>query len=77
MAGGVKINVIPSEAHAFINFRIHPAQPIRDVIQHCKDVVDDDRVKFKIIESFLPSRVSDYSADAKPFQIVVNSALEV
>jgi acetylornithine deacetylase/succinyl-diaminopimelate desuccinylase-like protein len=24
--GGVKVNVVPSEASAFVNYRIHPAQ---------------------------------------------------
>jgi len=75
--GGVKVNVVPSEARAFINYRIHPAQTIDDVIENCRDAIDDDRVTVRVVESFVPSRVTDYSSDAVPFQIVVNSALEV
>ena len=75
--GGVKLNVVPSEARAFINYRIHPAQTIDSVIDYLRDVIDDDRVSIKVIESFLPSKITDYSTDAMPFQVVVNSALEV
>ena len=75
--GGVKINVVPSDARAFINFRIHPAQTLDEVVEHVRDVIDDDRVSVAIVESFLPSRVTDYSSGAINFQIVVNSALEV
>ena len=74
---GVKVNVIPSEAKAFINYRVHPAQSIDDVIKEARDVIDDDRVSVEVVESFVPSVVTDYSLDAIPFQIIVNSALEV
>ena len=58
-------------------YRIHPAQTIDDVIKEARDVIDDDRVSIKIVESFKPSKVTDYSTEAVPFQVVVNSALEV
>lgn len=75
--GGVKINVVPNEAKAYINHRVHPSDTIDDVIRYNKEVIDDDRVNIKLIEAFVPSRISDYSNDALPFQILVNSAMEV
>ncbi len=69
--------MIPSEAKAFINYRVHPAQTIDDVIKEARDVIGDDRVSVEVVESFVPSVVTDYSLEAIPFQIVVNSALEV
>ena len=75
--GGVKVNVVPSEARAFINYRIHPAQTIDSVVEYLRDVIDDDRVVIKVVESFVPSKITGYANDAMPFQVVVNSALEV
>lgn len=62
---------------AFINHRIHPSETPSDIFQHDIDTIDDDRVVVEMLESFPPSIVADYSNDAVPFRIVVNSALEV
>ncbi|XP_037571775.1 N-fatty-acyl-amino acid synthase/hydrolase PM20D1 [Dermacentor silvarum] len=33
IAGGVKDNVVPSEAHAYINHRVHPSQSVAEVVE--------------------------------------------
>ena len=68
---------MPSEARAYINYRIHPAHNIDSVIKYMRDAVNDERISIKVVESFAPSKVTDYSADAMPFQVLINSALEV
>lgn len=40
---GVKTNVVPGEASAIINHRVHPADDIDSVVQHLKKVINDDR----------------------------------
>ncbi|TRY64118.1 hypothetical protein TCAL_00447 [Tigriopus californicus] len=72
---GVKENVVPSQAHAVVNHRIHPSDNLEDVLE--LDRENADRVKVTLRDSFPPSEVSSYSNDVIPFQIVVNSALEV
>lgn len=62
MNGGVKDNVIPSEARAMINFRILPGDSARSVVEHVKRVVDDDHISVRIHESWEPSPVSDPEA---------------
>ena len=45
----VKQNVIPTTARAIIDHRIHPAHSIAGVIEHLTKVINDDRVKIKIL----------------------------
>ncbi len=44
---GVKDNIIPLSAKATLNFRIITGSSIQDVINHIKNVIDDDRIKIK------------------------------
>ncbi|MCG8684554.1 MAG: M20/M25/M40 family metallo-hydrolase, partial [Desulfobacterales bacterium] len=45
MTGGVKENVLPSKAHALVNFRILPGDTVSDVVTHAKNVIDDPNVQ--------------------------------
>ena len=74
---GLKENIVPGEATAVINHRIHTADNIETVLQHDKDVIDDDRVNVTIRRYFNPPKISPYSSDSKPFQVIANSALDV
>jgi carboxypeptidase PM20D1 len=42
--GGVKDNVLPPEARATINFRLHPRDTIAGVIEHVRKAIDDPKV---------------------------------
>ncbi|MGX1805103.1 M20/M25/M40 family metallo-hydrolase [Nocardia sp. NPDC055321] len=42
--GGVKPNVLPQQAEAFVNFRILPGDSVADVLAHCRKVIDDPEV---------------------------------
>jgi carboxypeptidase PM20D1 len=44
IAGGVKDNVLPPEAHATINFRLHSRDSIASAIEHVRKAVDDPKV---------------------------------
>jgi carboxypeptidase PM20D1 len=57
---GTKDNVLPSSATAAINFRILPGDSVEKVVEHVRDVVDDDRVQIRIGGRFSaePSNVS-------------------
>ena len=74
---GLKENIIPGEASAVINHRIHPGDTIEDVLQHNKETIDDSRVNITIRRYFDPPKVSPYSSDSLPFQVIANSALDV
>lgn len=44
IAGGVKENVLPPEARAAVNLRIHPRDDVQGVIEHVKASIGDARV---------------------------------
>ena len=44
-SGSEKANVLPIEATAIVNFRLHPRDSEDDVLAHTRRVVDDDRIE--------------------------------
>ncbi|MCF8471039.1 MAG: M20 family peptidase [Parvibaculum sp.] len=44
VSGGVKENVLPPEAHAVVNFRIHPRDTAAGVSEHVRATIDDPEV---------------------------------
>lgn len=44
ISGGVKDNVLPPQASATINFRLHPRDTIESVIAHVRKAIDDPKV---------------------------------
>jgi carboxypeptidase PM20D1 len=42
--GGVKDNVLPSTAHAVVNFRVLPGESIATVLAYVQKIIADDRV---------------------------------
>ncbi|CAN9516000.1 unnamed protein product [Ophioblennius macclurei] len=62
---GVKVNVIPPHAEAFVNLRIHSSQSLQEVVDLVRATVADERVKLELVDGFDPLPVS--SADEKAF----------
>jgi carboxypeptidase PM20D1 len=61
ISGGVKDNVLPPDAVATINFRLHPRDTIQSVTEHVRQAVDDPRVDVIVLKETLDeaSKVSD------------------
>lgn len=73
---GVKDNIIPVSARAIMNFRIISESSVKEVLQHVKKVVNDDRIKIQIINlSNEPSGVS--GTDTPGFSIIHKTIAEV
>jgi carboxypeptidase PM20D1 len=64
IAGGVKDNVLPTEARAVINFRILPGETPQSVFAHVRRVITDGRVRLRVIGEtpHTPSPESDSTA---------------
>lgn len=60
---GDKNNVLPREARAVLNHRIHPLDSVDGVLHYSRRVVNDTRVELRVLDSIPPARVS--SADAQ------------
>ena len=72
---GVKENVIPNKVSAKVNFRILPGETIKDVEEHVKNAVNDQRVEIKIGEANEPSKTT--SSDEWGFKLLQQTTSEV
>jgi carboxypeptidase PM20D1 len=67
---GVKVNVIPPVAQASVNFRIHPAQTVHEVLELVKNIVADDRVQLHVLRAFDPLPISPSDDKALGYQLL-------
>ncbi len=73
--GGIKDNILPKQATAKINFRIHPENTIEDVVNYVKKTVNDDRITIEIDPMPQnPSKISDHKAFG--FQVIQRTLQE-
>lgn len=57
---GIKENVLPTQARAVVNFRIHPNDSVESIKKHVARTINDSRVKIRVLHgSINPSHVSD------------------
>jgi carboxypeptidase PM20D1 len=64
LSGSIKENVLPAEATALINFRIHPADTADSVISHIKALVNADHIEIGIVNDRVtpPSPIASHEA---------------
>ncbi|NP_001032448.2 N-fatty-acyl-amino acid synthase/hydrolase PM20D1.1 precursor [Danio rerio] len=74
---GVKINVMPAYAEAFVNFRIHSSQTVQEVLNLIESTVSDKRVKVEFINGFDPLPISSYEDDTFGYQIIKKSVQDI
>ncbi len=62
---GIKENVLPTQARAIVNFRIHPNDSIASIKQHVVKTINDPNVEIRELHgSINPSRVSNVEDQA-------------
>jgi carboxypeptidase PM20D1 len=49
LSAGVKDNVLPPEAHATVNFRLHQRDTIEEAIDHVKKAINDPKVEVRAL----------------------------
>ena len=63
-AGSGAANVLPTEAHATVNFRILQGSSSDEVIAHVRSVIDDPDIEIDLILANEPSRISPVTGPA-------------
>lgn len=66
--GGVKDNVLPTDARALVNHRLNPGDTVDDVVEHVRRSIDDERVSVTVVVGREASRIS--SAESEAFSTV-------
>ncbi|KAM5179954.1 N-fatty-acyl-amino acid synthase/hydrolase PM20D1 [Mantella aurantiaca] len=67
---GLKSNVIPHIARATVNFRLHPAQTVNEVLDIVRNTINDERVEISVLNSFEPLPISPYDESNFGYQIL-------
>ncbi|XP_018427235.1 PREDICTED: probable carboxypeptidase PM20D1, partial [Nanorana parkeri] len=67
---GLKSNVMPHMATATVNFRLHPAQTVHEVLDIVRYTINDERVKLSVLNSFDPLPISPYDDSNFGYQIL-------
>jgi carboxypeptidase PM20D1 len=77
LAGSAKDNILPQEAIATVNYRIHPRDSIQSVIEHTRAMIDNPEIEIKMRDGFgnEPSAVSD--KDGAGFKALSNTFQQV
>lgn len=77
LSGSIKSNVLPIEAVATVNFRIHPRDSVEDVITHVRRTVESHNVEVRVTEraGTPASNVSD--ADSEGFAAIRHAIREI
>jgi carboxypeptidase PM20D1 len=75
LRAGIKSNVIPPEAKATVNFRLHPRDTPQSVLTHVVNAIDDSRVAVEVIGGGLTSVASPVSErDSPGYQLIAKVA---
>lgn len=76
ISGGVKDNVIPTEAHVVVNFRILPGESVNFVKEHIISTIEDDRIRVETIgHSTEPSTMSSDESDG--YKLIEQTIIEL
>jgi len=60
-SGSIKANILPINASAIVNFRLHPNDSVESVVEHVTQAINDERVIVSIMQGGSASQVSDHS----------------
>ncbi|MFU8815417.1 MAG: M20 family peptidase [Pseudomonadales bacterium] len=63
LAASPKVNVLPIEASATVNFRVHPRDSVDDVIRHVTALVANEHVRVEAQEGRAASAVADMTSE--------------
>jgi carboxypeptidase PM20D1 len=69
-SGGIKDNVLPSEARATVNFRILPGDTIDRVLGHVKEVIDDERIIVTKLQRLVSNPPPEAPTDSHAYRLL-------
>jgi carboxypeptidase PM20D1 len=77
LSGSIKENVLPTEAVAAVNFRVHPRDTIEGTTAYVKRIVENENVEVRVHKG-MEAEASNVSSWAKPgFELIGESVREV
>lgn len=77
LSGSVKTNVLPIEAVATVNFRVHPRDTVKSVVEHVKSVVENGNVEVRLPPGSGRPASSVSSWDTPGFGVIERAVREI
>lgn len=77
LQGGVKDNIIPTGAHALVNYRLLPGTSVSDIQAHVRRVIADDGIELSVEEGFGNEAPPPSDPDAPEFALIARTVNEV
>jgi carboxypeptidase PM20D1 len=75
--GGVKDNILPSQVHSVVNFRLMPGDRIADVVAHARKAIDNESIQLHIPESARWEASPISPLTSAPYQTLLTTIGEV
>lgn len=70
--GSIKANVLPQQATAVVNFRLHPRDSVDAILAHASAVINDPRVELSVLQGMAASKVA--AKDGEGFRRISHAA---
>lgn len=79
ISGGQKENVIPSEASAFVNHRLHPLDSIESVYAFDRRLINNELVELEVVggNAFEPHPISPFDEKSFGYQTIKRTLREI
>jgi len=77
LTASTKINVLPIEAIATVNFRLHPRDTVEDIVNHVKSIVESDKVEVRVGKNAGRAASEVSSIVSKGFKVLEQSVYEI
>jgi len=77
LSASIKSNVLPIEAIALVNFRLHPRDSVDDLVSYVKSVVENENVEVRYQEGSGRAASEVSSWDAEGFRVVERAIKEI
>lgn len=74
---GVKENVVPASAWAILNHRVHPAQPLEDVVKHDIAAINDPRIKVTVEDTREAHPISPYGPHVPGWRLLAATVAQI
>lgn len=75
--GGIKENILPTEAHLFVNFRLLPGDTIANVVEHVRKSIRDKSIEVEICRNLIVEPPPVSSADSTGFTAIRETIRQV
>lgn len=77
LSASIKVNVLPIEAIATVNFRLHPRDTVEGVVEFVKSIVENERIEVRQASSFSRPASNVSNSDSAGYKAIERAVREI